>query len=91
VSVADCPCCGRPEREHALILYAGGPEALPEATGKAAEKARKLTPAVRDASAIPKPSVARSGTGTTARRLNAKQAAQAKAWRKLADERRARA
>jgi hypothetical protein len=79
--------CGRPESEHALILYAGGPEALPEATGKAAEKARKLTPAVRDTPGLPKPSAARPGTGTTARRLNARQAAAVKAWRKLADER----
>lgn len=82
-----CPRCGRPESEHALILFSGGPDALPEATGKAAEKARRLTPAVRDAPTPARPSVARTGTGTTARRLNAKQAAQVAAWRKVADER----
>jgi hypothetical protein len=89
--MTDCPRCGRSEAEHAQILYAGGPSALPEATGEAAEKARKLTPAVRDASASARPPVARTGTGMTARRRSAKEAVAVKAWRKLADERKARA
>jgi hypothetical protein len=83
--VTGCPRCGRPESEHALILYAGGPDALPEAIGKAAEKARKLTPLVRDAPGPKRPSAARSGTRTTARRLNARQAALAAAWRRVGE------
>jgi hypothetical protein len=90
--MADCPRCGRPECEHALILYAGGPgRKFTADRSEAAEKARKLTPAVSDAPEPSGPSAARAGTGTTARRLNAKQAAAVTAWRKLADERRARA
>jgi hypothetical protein len=50
--------CGRPEGEHGLILYAGGPGALfPEATGEAAERGRRLTPAVEAEYLPDKPSV----------------------------------
>jgi hypothetical protein len=86
--MADCPRCGRPESEHALILYAGGlGRKFTADRSEAARKARKLTPAISDASEPSGPSAARSGTGTTARRLNARQAAAVKAWRKVGERR----
>jgi hypothetical protein len=83
--------CGRPDSEHATVLYSGGPDALPESRTEAAVKARKLTPAVRDAPEPTKPAQTRSGGGTTVRRRTAKEAAQISAWRKMAEQRGKRA
>lgn len=81
-----CPDCRYNDTAPAgLILYAGGPDALPADTSDAAVRARRKTPAVRDTPEPAKPAAARTAGGMGARRQTKSQAAQVAAWRKVAE------